>query len=764
MERYPEHVFACSQAQQWKWMTQDYPKLAAKIAARIKSGQFELIGGSWVEMDSNLPSGESLVRQFLFGQRLYKKQSGRRCKTAWLPDSFGYSSQFPQLARLVGMDYFFTQKLSWNNINSFPHSTFNWQGLDGTQILTHMTPNETYTSNADLGDVIRCQSQHKSLSEAKDSLLVFGFGDGGGGPHKDMFEKLRRCRGAANTNAPSLPKVKFGTVEQFFKDLERNSDGGRTLRTWVGELYFEFHRGTYTSQALTKYNNRASERMLHDLEMLGTVASLAIKDYQYPRQELAALWEDVLLCQFHDVLPGSCIEMVYHDVHRIHAKVLEKGGKLIEKALSALGMRDGAPEDKSAPVFFNTLPWARTEVVEAHAQFWRVQVKYLFSEPCSLTFAAGDVQLKSLGGHQYTLSNDHVIVQVKNGAITSYFDRKAGRELIPVGQNAHEFLLFEDQPLNWQAWDVEIFHLDKAPRVIKACNSRVLLEDTNRVTLEFEYRISEVSSMTTTISLDTSHVARPKHNQLNFTCEVDWHENKSFLKVSFPTTIHANEARYETQFGVNRRPTHRNTTWDVAKFEVCCHKFADLSESRYGLAILNDCKYGFAVLGSTMTLSLLRAPKAPDATADMGKHEMRYAMLTHATSFEESDVTRLAANFNHPLRVVHDELGGTKDFLMSPAGFRLYDIDDVHTDHVILDTVKLSEDDDRAVILRVYEAIGASGHVGISISDSMGKARGIDMVNLLEDVLPRGDSLQSTSKGWIIKVRPFQVVSIKLRF
>ncbi|ORY80856.1 alpha-mannosidase-like protein [Protomyces lactucae-debilis] len=759
MERYPEHVFACSQAQQFKWMQQDYPKLANKIARKIKDGQFEPIGGSWVEMDSNLPSGESLVRQFLFGQRLYEKQCGRRCKVAWLPDSFGYSSQFPQLARLAGMDYFFTQKLSWNNINTFPNTTMNWQALDGTQILTHMTPNETYTSNADLGDVIRSQSQHKSLTEAKDSLLVFGFGDGGGGPHKDMFEKLRRCRGAANTNAPSLPKIKFNTVERFFSDLERNCNGGKDLRTWVGELYFEFHRGTYTSQALTKKNNRNAERMLHELEWFGSAAALCVKTYTYPRKAIEALWEDVLLCQFHDVLPGSCIEMVYNDVHKMHAKVLQKGVVLIDEALSALGVSNSVASDTvqtRRDVIINSLPWDRSAILEVRGQLELVHSR---SSLGSLTVGdkLGDVRVEQLNDRAYMLENSDVRLHIEDGAIRVFYDVKTDRMLHgdTISKPLNQFVLFEDQPLNWQAWDVEIYHLDKEPRVLKPYASRILLKSSHRVTIEFEYKISEVSSMVNTISLDSSAVNKPKHCQVNFECKVDWHENKSFLKVEFPTNLHANEARYETQFGVNTRPTHRNTTWDAAKFEVCCHKFADLSEARYGLAILNDSKYGFATLGSNMTLSLLRAPKAPDATADMGMHQFRYAMLTHATSFEGSDVTRLAAEFNNPLRLAATDQ--TDLLVQQIALVPLPDARENHTDHVILDTIKLSEDNDRAIVLRIYEAIGAGGHVRISVPTQFGRVRHSCLVNLLEDeCLDRGLCFPD------VKIRPFEVLSIKL--
>jgi len=319
MDRYPEHRFCCSSAQQYKWLEMYYPSLYDRVKAKVKGGTFQPIGGSWVEHDTNMPSGESLVRQFLYGQRFFESRFGERSTTFWLPDTFGYSSQLPQLCRLAGMSRFFTQKLSWNNINSFPHTTFNWVALDGSQVLCHMTPAETYTADADFGDVRRSITQHKSMDQDATSLLVFGKGDGGGGPTWEHIEKLRRCRGVSDT-VGLLPRVKMGdSVDDFFGRLEKKAEQGTQFVTWYGELYFELHRGTYTTQAKNKRNNRKSEIMLHDIEYLATMAS--IKDvvkgkkntYKYPKKDLDSMWENVLLCQFHDCLPGSCIEMCYDD-------------------------------------------------------------------------------------------------------------------------------------------------------------------------------------------------------------------------------------------------------------------------------------------------------------------------------------------------------------------------------------------------------------------------------------------------------------------
>ena len=314
MERYPEANFACSQAQQYKWLKQLYPAVYERVKKKVNEGQFHPIGGSWVEHDTNLPCGESLVRQFFYGQRFFEAEFGSRCRTFWLPDTFGYSSQLPQLCRLAGMDRFMTQKLSWNNINNFPHTTFSWVSPDGSQVLCHMPPCETYTAEANFGDVKRSITQHKTMRVDDKSLLVFGKGDGGGGPLWQHFEKLRRCAGISNTIG-GLPKLKLGlTVDEFFDRLIPKAS---EFPTWYGELYFELHRGTYTTQANNKLFNRRAEAMLRGIEQLATVASIKDKDYKYPTEALDDMWENVLLCQFHDCLPGSSIEMCYDDTDKV---------------------------------------------------------------------------------------------------------------------------------------------------------------------------------------------------------------------------------------------------------------------------------------------------------------------------------------------------------------------------------------------------------------------------------------------------------------
>lgn len=624
LDRYPELRFACSQAQQYKWLEQIYPSLFDRVKAKVKKGTFQPIGGSWVEHDTNMPSGESLVRQFLYGQRFFESHFGERCRTFWLPDTFGYSSQLPQLCRLAGMSRFFTQKLSWNNINKFPHTTFNWVSLDGSQVMCHMAPSETYTADAHFGDVKRSVTQHKSMDQDETSLLMYGKGDGGGGPTWDQIEKLRRCRGISDT-VGLLPRVKSGdSVEDFFDRLEKKANDGTKFVTWYGELYFELHRGTYTTQANNKWNNRKSEILLHDVEYLATLATLKDRSYKYPKKHIDDMWENVLLCQFHDCLPGSCIEMVYDDSDELYKHVFETGEKLMKEALRTLGFsRDTA--SKGSLTAINTSPWPRAEIARLPKNAPSRGSEYALVkggpgvasvEAVSSKNVKSSASVKEIKKGVFQLSNAHYKVQVEGGSITSLYDLSADREVLAKATRGNQLVVFDDKPLYWQAWDVEVYHLDSRTELPPGTTS-ILESSSHRVSLLTETKISEESWIKTTISLAAAVEDQPSY--IEMASEVEWHEKWKFLKVEFPVDVTNTEASYETQYGIIRRPTHYNTSWDMAKFEVCCHKWADLSENGYGVSILNDSKYGFATCGNMMRLSLLRSPKAPDAHADMGK-------------------------------------------------------------------------------------------------------------------------------------------------
>lgn len=772
-DRYPEHRFTASSAQQYKWLETLYPKAFDRLKEHVKRGTFQPIGGSWVEHDTNLPSGESLVRQFLLGQRYFESRFGKRCQTFWLPDTFGYSAQLPQLCRLAGMTRFLTQKLSWNNINKFPHTTFNWIALDGSQVLCHMPPSETYTAQAHFGDVKRSVSQHKSMNEDNTSLLVFGHGDGGGGPTAEMLEKLRRIRGLSDTIG-LLPRVKMGdSVDNFFQKLEEKEVADKKFVTWYGELYFELHRGTYTTQSNNKKNNRKAEIFMRDIEYLATLASLHDSDYVYPKKDIDDLWELICLCHFHDCLPGSSINMVYRESDEYYHEVFTRGKELLKDAAGRLGLS----EEKTAGaelVALNSYSWPRTEVVKVPAKS-TVHVDQVQGEEgfavlsteslglASPVMPTATATVQEVEAGVFLLKNDNLEVKVQGGRITSLYDKQRDREVIAEGKSGNQLVLFDDKPLYWQAWDVEVYHLESREELPEGKVS-ILSTGPLVASVLVETQISPESWIKTTISL--SAAIGDSGSYVQFDNELEWRESKKFLKVEFPVDAHNTEATYETQYGLVRRPTHYNTSWDMAKFEVCTHKFSDLSEHGFGVSILNDSKYGFATVGNLMRLSLIRAPKAPDDAADMGRHHFKYAIYPHGGLGPH--VVKTAIAFNHPLKPAYIDPSRTPKAqkLISSA------VDLIGAPSVILDFVKRGEDDEdvstgglpvrkgRSVILRTYESMGGRA-VGRIVSGL--KVRKAFKVNLLEDDLEELKIEEGEGRKEVkVVLRPFEVATFRL--
>lgn len=789
MERYPEHRFTCSQAQQFKWLKQYYPTVFDRVKSWVKKGHFQPIGGSWVEHDTNLPSGESLVRQFLYGQRFFESHFGERCTTFWLPDTFGYSTQIPQICRLAGMSRFFTQKLSWNNINNFPHTTFKWVALDGSQVLCHMAPSETYTASAHFGDVKRSVTQHKSMDQDNTSLLVFGKGDGGGGPTFEHLEKLRRCRGLSD-KVGLLPRVKMGdSVDDFFDKLERKAARGTEFTTWYGELYFELHRGTYTTQANNKRNNRKSEFLLRELEYLATLASLtATKNhYEYPKEDIDDMWEGTLLCQFHDCLPGSAIEMCYDDSDELYAKIFKTGEKARRQALEALGY--SRTDNGQALQAINTLPWHRSEIVRIPDEFTAStgskfalvtgETGSIECDPVAIR-PASTVTVSETRPGTFRLENSKLRVDIKNGVIISLYDVEEDREVIAKDGKAGQLVIFDDKPLYWQAWDVEVFHLESR-KELPSAKSSISEKDPYRASIVTETKISDKSWVKTTISLAAATEDQPSY--VEFHSEVEWNENMKFLKVEFPVDITNTEASYETQYGMIKRPTHYNTryvpkscqlhpmnfvlissSWDMAKFEVCCHKWADLSENGYGVSVLNDSKYGFATCGNLMRLSLLRAPKAPDAHADMGRHHIRYAIVPHSGPLD-ARIIRAGYNFNHPLVL---------EATARPENASVFtSISLGGSPSLILDAVKRGEDDEdvsrdnlprrpgKSIILRIYESLGGKSRGTIRTKFPVKEVWKCNVLEDNETSLPLNQKSDSIDVN--IELRAYEVATYRLQ-
>jgi len=729
MDKYPEYKFSCSQAQQLAWIKVQQPALYTKIKAKVKNGQFVLVGGSWIEPDCNIPSGESLVRQFLAGQRFYQKEFGFICREFWNPDVFGYSGALPQIIRGAGIRFFLTQKLSWNQFNKPTSSTFLWEGIDGSSVLTHFPPSDTYNAACNVEETLKHYTNFKDKERANESYMLFGFGDGGGGPTEEMLERLRRLK-----DVPGMPDIAIRKSQDFFARCEKDLTDPLV---WKGELYFELHRGTYTTQAANKRDNRRSEEALHDVEFLAALAFLH-KGARYPQAEINKLWELVLLNQFHDIIPGSSINEVYKDSAVQYAEVLGTAAKLRETA--AAKVLPGETKNGTQVLALNTLSWPRREVavvpggglsfVEAPSY------GYAVAKPVVTTEAPVSVKQSSAG---FTLEN--ALVRGKfdaQGRLTSFVDKRNDRECIEPGAKGNQFVMFEDKPHQWDAWEIDIYHLEKRRNVGAAKKITVVESNPLRATVELEIEISAKCSLTQRISLSAESA------RLDFDTHVSWQEIEQFLKVEFPLALRCDHATYEIQFGHLRRPTHFNTTWDFARFEVSAHRWADLSEPNFGVALLNDSKYGYACHGNVLRLSLLRAPKSPDAFADMGEHHFRYALYPHAHGPQLGGVVAEAAAFNQPLQVFATSA--------EPQSASFFQLDNAA---VVLDTVKKAEDSDD-LIVRLFESHGAHQTATLTLAHPLKKALKVDLLETEEK------PLRTSGNKIKFSLRPFEVLSLKL--
>ncbi|KAI8331324.1 glycosyl hydrolases family 38 N-terminal domain-containing protein [Chlamydoabsidia padenii] len=772
IQRYPGYVFTASQVQQYAWLQEFYPAVFDGIKKQEKAGRWEIIGGSWVEHDTNMPSGESLCRQMLLGQKYFEEHFGKRTNVFWLPDSFGYSGQLPQVLKQSGCDYFFTQKLSWNNINKFPLTTFWWTGIDNSRVLAHLTPADTYNAEVTPTELHKCMKNHRDIEYSNESLLVFGHGDGGGGPTPEHLERLNRMK-----NVDGLPSCKPGQVIDFFKSVEANS---QKLQSYKGELYLEYHRGTYTTQALVKRGNRQSEVLIRDVEFLSTAARLvkhskSDTNYIYPAKDIERLWKLICLNQFHDCLPGSGIGLAYVDVHKYHRDVIYESLTLRRKAQSFLIFGDENHEDNQSNegiAVFNTLPWPRSDIaaVPQKNTHWLDQQRKDYHEFIVVNsvpgLAVSVITSKSIpfveakdGAQAYKLDSGKIVLEnpkVKAifnslGQLCELYDKNSDRgNLVLPDAKGNVLQLYEDVPTYWDAWDVEIYHLQKQKTLDADESLKITATGPLRAELTFKQKISKDSWIEQCIGLTCLG------SYIEFDTTVDWHEKHQFLKTEFNWDIITDFATYDIQYGVVRRPNHYNTTHDSAKFEVCGHKFADISDATYGIALLNNCKYGYATQGNSQRLSLLRSPKGPDENADMGQHKFKYAIYPHKGDFQSSDVVQKALELNVPLsyrqtsQLVKPEIILPSLFAIDPPG------------RIIIDTVKLAEknqEQGKTVILRIYEAYGgkSTGHLTSSL-----EIKSIQVSNILED-----DTNHALTKndngGFLLTLTPFQIMTLKVQ-
>jgi alpha-mannosidase len=754
MERYPEHVFAHSQASQYEWLEKKSPDLLERVKKAVKAGQWEIVGSMWVEADCNLTGSESLVRQFFYGKRYFRKHFGVETEDMWLPDVFGYSAAIPQILNGFGIKYFMTQKLSWNQYNKIPHDTFWWQGIDGTKVWTHFLPAHTYCSTSTPNHLVESLRNYKDHARCDRSLYLFGFGDGGAGPTEFHIERIRRAR-----NAPCLPRVeRKKTATEFFRAAHEES---QDLMTWAGELYFELHRGTYTSQAANKRGNRECEFLLRDAEWLSCFA-----DGAYPAEDLERLWKLVLLNQFHDIIPGSSVREVYQDSAKDYDVLRKDGGAIVESALRKLASKlDTAQMEQPLAMFHNSplpsqgeIAWPQGRAPKSLAidgEHLPVQLveefgerKLVFKTPES---ALGAVAVGDLTGKAPTQQPRLKVgpKKIENGEFAVRFDGNGNiaslrsldddpMEFVAKGALANVFQVFDDHPLFWDAWDVEAYNLETLQELTRAESVEVVEQGPVRAAIEVVRKFGS-STIRQRISLGPTPGIR-------FDTEVDWREENKMLKVAFPVSVNSPRATYEIQFGHVERPTHSNTSWDMAQFEVCAQKWADLSEGGHGVALINQGKYGHDIKGNVMRMTLLRAPKSPDPTCDIGAHRFTYVLLPHYDQIQHSDVVAASYAVNAPVRTAL--VPKSKGRNGKTAQFSATD-----TRSVVVEAVKKAEDSNRLVV-RMYECHNTRGRAELHVGRKVKRAWLADMNENPLSEIPVVDGAVR------FEYRPFEIVTV----
>jgi alpha-mannosidase len=703
MEEHPEFVYAMSSAQQYVWLKEHRPEVFARVANWVKAGQFVPVGGMWVESDTNLTGGEALARQFAYGKRFFLDEFGIETEEVWLPDSFGYTAALPQLIALSRSRWFLTQKLSWNQTNKFPHHTFWWEGLDGTRVFTHFPPVDTYNCELTAAELAYAARNFEEKASGTGSLAPFGHGDGGGGPTREMLARAARL-----LNLDGSPRVVIERPAEFFA---RTEAAYPDAPVWSGELYLEYHRGTYTSQARTKQGNRRSEHLLREAELWCATAAIRV-GMDYPYEALERIWRTVLLQQFHDILPGSSIHWVHREAVANYQAVATELEALIDQAQRSLT----GPGD--VPIAFNATPHQRSGVPALGADVAAI------APPTTVTESATG----------FVLENEALRVVVdRRGLLASVYDLIGEREVLAPGSSGNLLQLHRDTPNNFDAWD-----LDAAYR-----NTVTDLTDVSElVEVDGEVRVARAfgeSTITQTITL--------RGKRIDIDTEIDWRETEKLLKVAFDIDVMADRSAAQIQFGHVYRPTHTNTSWDAAKYEICAHRFLHVGEPGYGIAVVNDSTYGHDVtrrpragggITTCVRLSLLRAPRCPDPVADQGRHRLRYALVPGATTL---DAVREGYWINLRERVIHGAAP------VEP----LLSVDD---DGVIVESVKLADDGSGDVVVRLYEALGRRTNASVRAAFPVAGVRAVDLLERPLGVLSYDGEVRAV-------LRPFQILTLR---
>jgi alpha-mannosidase len=753
MERYPDYVFGASQPQLYDWMKQHYPKLYDQIKERVHEGRWEPQGAMWVESDTNVPGGESLVRQILYGKRYFQQEFGLEMKSLWMPDVFGYSASLPQLLKKSGVDYMMTQKLSWSEYNRHPHHSFLWEGIDGSAVLTHMPPEDTYNSPAAPRSIVKAEREYLDKNVSGHALMLFGIGDGGGGPGEEHLERLKREK-----NLLGLSPV---IQEPSWKFFERLNEERERFQTWRGELYLEKHQGTLTSQARSKRYNRKMEKALRELEF-ASVLGAAQLGKSYPSETLETIWKEVLLYQFHDILPGSSIKRVYDESLLRYEELLEQTEKMINETYSHLADQISSSVDTSSVssmVIFNSLPWDRQEWLHTNGRWRKIQVPSMgytviadhvdqgtIDEIASSTEVVPGIRDSGfqVSADERFVENDTFIVRFDpNGAIISIQDKSEAREVIPLGHLGNALRVYCDEG---DAWD---FSHDYSAHTGMALTLHNILElrDGPKVGLVFEYNYGESSLIQTVVLTEGSR-------RIDFETTVDWRENGIMLRTSFPVNIRTDQVHCEIQFGSLTRPTHRNTMWDFAKDEICAHQWIDLSEPDYGVALLNDCKYGHRAIDNVLDLNLLRSSSYPDPEADRADHTFTYSLFPHQGNHVQAEIYRKGNELNIPLRAVSLSSVSAKQNGKLPYSKIFLQPDHPH---IMVESVKKAEEGDD-IIVRLYETSGTHASTALHLGFQVEEAWTTDLMeNIISPV-----AITEASEI-ILSFTPFEIITVRLK-
>lgn len=768
MEEYPNYKFMSSQPQLYVFLKERYPEVYEKVKERVKEGRWIPEGGMWLEADCNLTSGESLVRQFLYGKQFFTEEFGIDSKILWLPDVFGYSGALPQIMKECGIEYFMTTKLAWNQIDKFPNDTFLWKGIDGTGILTHLitTPGvgqdiknthfTTYNGMLDADAVIGAWERYQNKDLNNEVLICYGYGDGGGGPTRQMLE----CSSRLEQGIAGIPKVVQESPVEYFERLDERVRNHKRLPQWEGELYFEYHRGTLTSMGRNKKGNRKSELAMMDLELLSLLAKK--KGISYPKETLERMWKVILLNQFHDILPGSAIHEVYEVSKKEYEELLCEAHELTRKCTKILaGEGDGI-------TIFNTLGFVRDDVVtlpegcdaealeDADGVIYPVQhtndgavvsLKKLPSKG-SRVYKKAKIEkdisklwysIENIAGNKKLETPFYTVVFDENGMLARLYDKKNEREVLKEGQKGNRMVMYEDKPMNFDNWDIDMYYTEKGWEASDLTSFEWTDIGDVCVCAVLERRISKsVIRQKVTFYADSAVI--------RFDTYVDWKEHQHLLKVHFPVDIHTDEAAFDIQFGNLTRKIHRNTSWDEARFESCGQKWMDMSEGHYGVSLLNDCKYGHSALDGVMTLTLIKSGIEPNPTADQEEHTFTYALYPHAEGWRQANTVQEAMKLNQPLLSEEGGQAGCQNSFVW-----------VDKSNVIIETVKMAEDDD-GIIVRLYESENAKTKAHIFFGE---KISSVESCNCLEEIK---QTIETDGEGFEITVKPYEIQTYRVRF